>query len=91
MRRALTEFLVSGVDTTVPFHLWALDQPDFAAGDYDVRFTDRWGNGPRTDDVVRRAVVAAAAWAERRSQTPALPTDGASPAWIAAAREEGLR
>jgi acetyl/propionyl-CoA carboxylase alpha subunit len=91
MRRALTELLISGVDTTLPFHLWALDQRDFAAGHYDVRFTDRWGDGPWTDDTVRQAVLAAAAWADHRSRAPTLPTDGASPAWTAAAREEGLR
>ncbi len=91
MRRALTEFLVSGVDTTIPFHLWALEQPEFAAGRYDVRFADRWGEGPSAPDAERLAVLAAAAWADRGLQRPALPLDGASPGWVAAAREEGLR
>jgi acetyl-CoA carboxylase biotin carboxylase subunit len=30
-RRALAEFEVEGVATTIPFHRWLLDQPDFAA------------------------------------------------------------
>jgi acetyl-CoA carboxylase biotin carboxylase subunit len=30
-RRALAEFAVEGVATTIPFHRWLLDQPDFAA------------------------------------------------------------
>ena len=91
IRRALGEYAISGVNTTIPFHLWALEQTEFAAGTYDVRFAERWGNGPATADGERLAVLAAAAWAYRRFETPALPADGASPAWVAAARDEGLR
>jgi len=79
------------VDTTIPFHLWALEQPEFVAGRYDVRLADRWGEGPASVEADRLAVLAAAAWTYRRLETPALPTNGASPAWVAAAREEGLR
>ncbi len=91
VRRALAEFMISGVDTTIPFHLWALRHQDFVRGRYDVRFAEEWGNGPVSPDADRLAVLAAAAWAHRRAETPALPTDGASPRWIAAGREEGLR
>lgn len=91
MRRALAEFFVSGLDTTIPFHLWALEQPGFVAGRYDVRFAEGWGHGPDSRGADRLAVLAAAAWAHRRIEIPTLPTDGASPRWIAAAREEGLR
>ena len=91
MRRALAECLISGVDTTIPFHLWALEQPEFVAGRYDVRLADRWGEGPASAEAERLAVLAAAAWTYRRLETPALPTNGASPAWVAAAHEEGLR
>src|SRR5262249_490196 len=31
LRRALDEFLVLGVQTTIPFHRWLLDHPDFRA------------------------------------------------------------
>jgi acetyl/propionyl-CoA carboxylase alpha subunit len=91
MRRALSEYAVSGVATTIPFHLWALDQPAFAAGIYDVRFAEEWGDGPVSPEADRLAVLAAAAWYGRRLSIPALPSDGASPAWVAAARQGGLR
>lgn len=91
MRRALGEYVISGVDTTIPFHLWALDHPEFAAGRYDVRFADAWKEGPASDRGTRLATLAAAAWAYGALETPTLPLDGAAPAWVAAARAEGLR
>jgi len=91
MRRALGEYAISGVDTTIPFHLWALDQPAFLQGLYDIRFADGWGGGPSSHEAERLAVLAAAAWLHRRTLTATLATDGAAPRWIAAAREEGLR
>ncbi len=91
MRRALSEYAISGVETTIPFHVWALDQPDFVGGSYDVRFADGWRDGPASADAERLAVLAAAAWFHQRALGPALATDGAAPKWMAAAREESLR
>jgi acetyl-CoA carboxylase biotin carboxylase subunit len=91
MRAALDEYAISGVDTTIPFHLWALEQPAFARGQHDVRFAEGWGHGPSTPEADRLAVLAAAAWFYRRAAGVTLPADGASPAWSAAARREGLR
>jgi acetyl-CoA carboxylase biotin carboxylase subunit len=91
MRRALAEYAISGVDTTNPFHLWALDQPAFVKGSYDVRFADGWGQGPVSAEAERLAVLAAAAWFHRRASAPAISTAAAAPRWVAAAREEGLR
>ncbi|OFX27787.1 MAG: hypothetical protein A2Z07_06845 [Armatimonadetes bacterium RBG_16_67_12] len=91
MRRALSEYAISGVDTTIPFHLWAIEQPAFVSGLYDVRFAEGWGHGPVTIEAERLAALAAAVWFHRRATTPSLPTDGASPRWTAEAREESLR
>ncbi len=91
MGRALAEYAISGVDTTIPFHLWALGQPDFAAGRYDMRFAGGWAGGPASAEAAEAAMLAAAAWAYTKMETPALPVDGTAPAWVAAAREESLR
>jgi len=40
-RRALAEFVVSGISTTVPFHLELLDDPSVRAGDYHVEFLEQ--------------------------------------------------
>ncbi|GAC1429324.1 MAG: acetyl-CoA carboxylase biotin carboxylase subunit [Chloroflexota bacterium] len=38
MRRALREYRLDGVTTTIPFHLQILDHPRLIAGDYDLAF-----------------------------------------------------
>jgi acetyl-CoA carboxylase biotin carboxylase subunit len=91
MRRALAEFAVSGVDTTIPFHLWALEQPAFVAGDYDVRFAEGWDTPPPSPATTRLAALAAAAWTHARAGRLRLPADGAASRWIARARAEALR
>jgi acetyl-CoA carboxylase biotin carboxylase subunit len=42
-RRALEEFVVEGIKTTVPFHLELLDDPSVRAGDYHVEFLEQRG------------------------------------------------
>lgn len=42
LQRALSDFSVTGVPTTIPFHLAVAQQPAFASGDYDTRFLDRY-------------------------------------------------
>jgi acetyl-CoA/propionyl-CoA carboxylase biotin carboxyl carrier protein len=41
LRRALRDFNVSGVPTTIGFHLGVVTHPEFANGDYDTRFLER--------------------------------------------------
>jgi len=41
MRRALETAVIKGVDTTIPFHLEVLDQPDFLGGDIYTDFVHR--------------------------------------------------
>jgi acetyl-CoA carboxylase, biotin carboxylase subunit len=38
MRRALDEFIIEGVKTTIPFHRQLMDDPRFQAGDFDTNF-----------------------------------------------------
>ena len=40
MRRALGEFIVEGIKTTIPFHLRVLDNPDFQKGEYSTKFIE---------------------------------------------------
>jgi acetyl-CoA carboxylase biotin carboxylase subunit len=41
MRRALDEFLIEGIKTTVPFHRRVLDHEDFIRGEYNTRFIEK--------------------------------------------------
>lgn len=40
MKRALQEFAIEGVHTTIPFHLKLLEHPQFCAGDVNIQFLD---------------------------------------------------
>jgi acetyl-CoA carboxylase biotin carboxylase subunit len=40
MKRALSEFAVEGVHTTIPFHLKLLEHKKFIAGDHDIKFLE---------------------------------------------------
>jgi acetyl-CoA carboxylase biotin carboxylase subunit len=40
MKRALDEFVIEGVKTTIPFHKKMMEHPDFISGNYTIRFMD---------------------------------------------------
>lgn len=41
MQRALREYMISGVKTTIPFHRQIIKHPVFVSGDYDTRFIEK--------------------------------------------------
>lgn len=41
MRRALAEYTIRGVKTSIPFHLLVMAHPSFVNGDYDTTFIDK--------------------------------------------------
>lgn len=40
MKRALGEFVIEGVHTTIPFHLQLLNNPDFVKGEFNTKFLE---------------------------------------------------
>ena len=42
MKRALGEFMISGIETTIPFQQEIIDHPDFIKGDYDIGWVGRY-------------------------------------------------
>ncbi len=40
MKRALSEFVIEGIKTTIPFHLKLMDDPKFKEGDFTTKFMD---------------------------------------------------
>lgn len=42
MKRALDEFYIEGIKTTIPFHRQLMDHPDYVAGNYTTAFMDTW-------------------------------------------------
>lgn len=42
MRRALSEFMIRGIKTTIPFQQVIIDHPDFVAGRYDIGWVEKY-------------------------------------------------
>jgi acetyl-CoA carboxylase biotin carboxylase subunit len=42
LRRALEEFVIGGIDTTLPLHRRLISQPDFINGDYDIHWLEKF-------------------------------------------------
>jgi len=40
MKRALNEFVIEGIETTIPFHRQLMDHPDYLAGNYTTKFME---------------------------------------------------
>ncbi|MGE0815038.1 MAG: acetyl/propionyl/methylcrotonyl-CoA carboxylase subunit alpha [Vicinamibacterales bacterium] len=98
MRRALAEYDVQGIKTTIPFFTWALEDPDFVAGRFDTGFIDRKmaeRNGtpfavPTAEQETLAAIAAALHLALRRPRQAPAPAAPES-RWQQQARVEALR
>jgi len=50
MKRALDEFVIEGIKTTIPFHRQLMDHPDYLAGNYTTAFMDDFVMEPEPKD-----------------------------------------
>jgi acetyl-CoA carboxylase biotin carboxylase subunit len=107
MRRALDEYLITGIKTTLPFFRWLLTQPAFESGAFDTTYLDgvlaaRNGQSfveptPEIEDVaaIAAAIIAATAGdgvGTEASPSSLRPHSVPSPsAWRTQARLEALR
>ncbi|MFO0659783.1 MAG: acetyl-CoA carboxylase biotin carboxylase subunit [Polyangiaceae bacterium] len=92
MRRALSEYVVTGIRTNLAFHEKLLAHPEFAAGKYDTGFIERhrdqllgYGNVP-AEEAPTLAIAAALAAArielrDNRATGAAASSGGLSP-WV---------
>ena len=49
MKRALDEFVIEGVKTTIPFHRQLMDHPDYIEGNYTTKFMEDFKMKPAED------------------------------------------
>ena len=98
LSRALDEYRIVGVKTTLPFFRWLIRQPAFEEGRFDTTFLDRVlaeragvpFAEPTPDDEIDAAIVAAVAtW--RRKSVVETTVAASNDAWRRAARTENLR
>ncbi|MBI2833948.1 MAG: acetyl-CoA carboxylase biotin carboxylase subunit [Acidobacteria bacterium] len=99
MLRALGEYEIGGIRTTIPFFRWVLAQDDFKAGRFDTTYLDRVlaaRNGqpfveaaPLTEEI---AVIGAALHGFLRGPAAGGRSEsGPATAWVRTGRLEGLR
>lgn len=50
MKRALDEFVIEGIKTTIPFHRQLMDHPDYLAGNYTTAFMNDFVMDPEPKD-----------------------------------------
>ncbi|OEY71329.1 acetyl-CoA carboxylase biotin carboxylase subunit [Salegentibacter salarius] len=50
MKRALDEFVIEGVKTTIPFHRQLMDHPDYVEGNYTTKFMEDFKMKPLEED-----------------------------------------
>tara|TARA_R110002051_G_scaffold105328_3_gene178226 strand:+ start:3174 stop:4526 length:1353 start_codon:yes stop_codon:yes gene_type:complete len=50
MKRALDEFVIEGIKTTIPFHRQLMDHPDYLAGNYTTKFMESWVMDPQVEE-----------------------------------------
>jgi acetyl-CoA carboxylase biotin carboxylase subunit len=107
MARALREYHVLGIRTTIPFFLWLMRQPAYITGEYDTTFLDMLlaeraeslaaGRGQSFNDLSERdeevVAIAAALDAYMRASGGRAPGQPSSGqgGWTRAARREALR
>jgi acetyl-CoA carboxylase biotin carboxylase subunit len=96
MRRALGEYHVSGIKTTLPFFRWLLDQPEFAAGRLHTTYLDdvlRARSGKPFLEALPEIEEVAAIAAVIDSVLSLPPANGKARTqqWKAQAKIEGLR
>ena len=93
LRRALDEYLLTGVWTTLPFHRWLVRDEAFRAGSLSTAFiAERWRpeERPAPDEGAQTAVRLAAADRGDRRRPRSAPDGHARTPWRAAARVDAL-
>lgn len=102
MRRALSEYVVTGIRTNLAFHEKLFQHPDFVKGDYDTGFIERNKEAllgysqpdASTQEAIAVALAVAAARAESQggSAKPKSSEQGSSLSpWVATHRSRSLR
>jgi acetyl-CoA carboxylase biotin carboxylase subunit len=100
LRRAVDEYRVVGVPTTIPFFRWLVRQPEFAAARFDTTYLDRVLSErrgrpfaePSATDIDEAAFVAGLhAWFTAGARGADAGVGAGAGEWRRAARREALR
>ncbi len=94
MSRALGEYIIEGIETTIPFHMWVMRDAHFGSGDFDTSYIDThyMGNATRAHRRVppHVAVIAASISALENRAPKAGPLRERASRWKNVSRKEGI-
>jgi acetyl/propionyl-CoA carboxylase alpha subunit len=93
MRRALAEYRIIGVNTTIPFHMQVMDSARFQGGQFDTSFVDQHFTlaESRRPDLIKISAIAATLLAHQRHQKALLLRQENTSPWKLAGRKGALR
>ena len=97
MQRALAEYVILGVKTSIPFHLRILEDPQVLAGQIHTGFLEEWlakGFVGAKEGLAEIALVAGALYLHTKKPSvpvSAGPGGSAESLWKLAARHEAVR
>jgi len=93
MSRALGEYIIEGIETTIPFHMWVMRDEKFISGDFDTSYIDKHyhGNATRAHRRVppEIAIIAASINALESGGRVAAGRERRGSRWKDIARREG--
>lgn len=97
MRRALSEYRIGGIKTSIPFHMGLMDSPRFQWGQFDTKFLDSYAPTwtQAQDEEARLAALVGAMLAHERGLRAIAIShgaeQGAASAWRRSALLSGMR
>ncbi|HYD20303.1 MAG TPA: acetyl-CoA carboxylase biotin carboxylase subunit [Flavipsychrobacter sp.] len=84
--RAVDEFYVKGIQTTLSFGKWAVQQEAFRKGDFDTKFIDKYfkpeyltETSPETDEIA--ALLGSFIWEKSKLQQTTVSANGSGSNW----------
>jgi acetyl-CoA carboxylase biotin carboxylase subunit len=95
MKRALAEYTIRGIKTTIPFHLLVMGHEKFSEGDYDTTFIDKTLGkieyGKSNHDVAAISAVLGRMLSKERAAIGPIQKERASNPWKLAGRWDMMK
>jgi len=95
MKRALAEYTIRGIKTTIPFHLLVMSHEKFSEGDYDTTFIDKTLGkieyAKSNHDVAAISAVLGRMLSKERATIVPIQKDRASNPWKLAGRRDMMK
>lgn len=93
MRRALMEYEIGGIKTTLPFFRAIMDDPEFVAGNLDTGFINGFNERRKPDEIsqeIRDMALIAAALAYSKKQTVPTARPEKASRWVMSGRAASM-